>query len=276
MHKFIKVLVISIITFFLCGTNFTASSRAQNVPQTPVGYTERVSVASDGAEGNLASHSSSISANGRYVAFASEASNLVPGDTNNYCETDGDGTPDDNCMDVFVKDRLTGETTRVSVASIGIEGNNSSGDPAISADGRFVAFISMASNLVAEDSNSYDQDIFVHDRQTGETSLVSVSSTGIQQYVWSYSPAISADGRYVAFQSDHLVEWDINYFDDVFVHDRQTGETTLVSVSSSGEQGNNDSGYMISISGDGRYVAFNSNASNLVGEPYIYNNIVYS
>jgi Tol biopolymer transport system component len=215
------------------------------------GGTTRVSVDSAGNQGNAHSVYPAISADGRYVAFESDASNLVPGDTN--------GT-----TDVFVHDRQTGETTRVSVDSAGNQGNGGSFDPVISADGRYVAFYSGASNLVPGDTNGHG-DGFVHDRQTGETTLVTVDSAGNQGNDFSTVSAISADGRYVAFYSgaSNLVPGDTNGTWDVFVHDRQTGETTRVNVDSAGNEGNAQSAGAV-ISADGRYVAFESAASNLV------------
>jgi hypothetical protein len=160
-----------------------------------------------------------------------------------------------------------GDTTRVSVASDGTQGNSiywTGSSSRISADGRYVAFTSIADNLVAGDTNGVF-DIFVHDRQTGETKRASVSSSGGQGNGKSLLPSISADGRYVAFVSgaSNLVAGDTNYVNDVFVHDRQTGETKRVSVSSSGGQGKNGSSDP-DFSADGRYVAFESFASNLV------------
>jgi tricorn protease-like protein len=215
------------------------------------GETTRVSVASDGAQANGYSKFASISADGRYVAFYSYASNLVAGDTNGL-------------DDIFVHDRQSGETTRVSVASDGSQADNLSESSTISADGRYVAFTSQARNLVAADTNGSD-DIFVHDRQSGETSIVSLASDGTQANSDSYAPSISADGRYVAFVSkaSNLATGDTNWDDDIFVHDRQTGETTRVSVASDGTQANSES-YNASISDDGRYVAFESYAGNLV------------
>jgi len=215
------------------------------------GETTRVSIASDGTEGTDSSWRPSASADGRFVAFYSYASNLVAGDTNGYA-------------DIFVHDRQTGETTRVSVASGGDEGNGSSENRSISADGLFVAFDSYSSNLVAGDTNG-ERDVFVHDRQTGQTTRVSVASDGAQGNSYSYCPSISADGLFVAFQSDasNLVPGDTNTAADIFVHDRDTGDTTRVSVAAGGDEGNNSSGYP-SISGDGRFMAFYSSASNLV------------
>jgi Tol biopolymer transport system component len=213
--------------------------------------TTRVSVSSAGEQGNNASYYPSISADGRYVAFESAASNLVPGDTN-------------GCDDVFVHDRQTAATTRVSVSSAGDQGNYGSRYPSVSSDGRYVAFDSLATNLVPGDTNG-KYDVFIHDRQTGATTRVSVSSAGDQGNSHSSDPLISADGRYVAFDglATNLVPGDTNGYGDVFVHDRQTGATTRVSVSSAGAQGNGSSSYP-SISADGRYVAFESSATNLV------------
>jgi Tol biopolymer transport system component len=214
------------------------------------GTTERVSVDSAGIQGSASSFTPSISADGRFVAFASRATNLVPGDTN---------TSDD----VFVHDRQTGTTERVSVDSAGTEGNGPSVDPAISADGRFVAFISIATNLVPG-GTSGRWHVFVRDRQTGITEQVSVDSAG-NQGDWSYDPAISADGRFVAFQSyaTNLVPGDTNGAGDVFVHDRQTRTTERLSVDSAGTGGNGLS-VNPSISADGRFVVFYSYATNLV------------
>jgi hypothetical protein len=160
-------------------------------------------------------------------------------------------------------------TTRVSVHSDGTQANGHSYDPSTSADGRYVAFESYATNLVVNDTNGWG-DIFVHDRQTGTTSRISVDSSGTQGNDDSYHPSISADGRFVAFHSyaTSLVTGDTNGSWDVFVHDRQTGTTARVSVHSAGTQCNGDS-YYPSISADGRFVAFYSEATNLVtGDTY--------
>jgi len=256
------------------------------------GTTELVSIDSSGIPGNGSSSSPAISADGRYVAFASDASNLVQSDTNvcgyclySYrpCRTDSDCRADDlgcidntpgACLDVFVHDRLTGATERVSVDSGGGEGNDVSGAPAISADGRFVAFESDARNLVPGRTNRASH-VFVHDRTTGSTERVSVNSSGGQGNGDSFAADISADGRYVAFESyaSNLVAGDTNEIEDGFVHDRTTGITERVTVDSNGVQANAAStgvfaigslGVLPRISADGRYVAFHSYGTNLV------------
>ena len=218
-----------------------------------LGSTERVSVDSGGVQGNDDSYVSSISADGRYVAFESLASNLVAGDTNGH-------------IDVFVRDRLSGTTERVSVDSSGVQGNGDGFVASISADGRYVVFGSDSTNLVAGVTNG-NWDVFVRDRQLGTTELVSMDSGGVQGNDESdaYDGSVSADGRYVAFVSraSNLVPGDTNGITDVFVHDRQTGATERVSVTSAGAQvsGAIDNA---SISANGRFVAFDRAASNLV------------
>jgi Tol biopolymer transport system component len=215
-----------------------------------MGVTERVSVDSSGVEGNNDSYYGSISADGRYVAFMSLGSNLVSGDTN------GD-------YDVFIHDRQLGTTERVSVDSGGIQGNLESWFPSVSADGRYVAFMSLASNLVPGDLNG-GYDVFLRDRQSGTTERVSVGAQ-LGGGGFNAPPSISADGRYVAFKSgaDDLVPGDTNRYDDIFIRDRQNSTTERMSVDSGGLEANDDS-YRLSISADGSSVAFESLASNLV------------
>ena len=203
--------------------------------------TERVSVASDGTEGND-SFEPVISADGRFVTYDSYASNLVPGDTN-------------NAIDVFVFDRQTNTIERVSVASDGTEPNiRQLSNPSISADGRFVAYTSDASNLVPGDTNG-GSDIFVFDRQNNTTERVSVASDGTEATgnfdFGSIVPEISADGRFVAYSSDatNLVPGDTNDGSDVFVFDRQTNTTQRVSVASDGTEGNGQQRRARDISG---------------------------
>src|SRR5205814_1576225 len=159
--------------------------------------------------------------------------------------------------DVFVRDRLTGTTERVSVSSAGGAADRRGGTPAISADGRFVAFSSDATNLVGRDTNGAI-DVFVHDRMTGMTERVSVDSTGAQANAASieqFCAALSSDGRFVAFESDatNLVPGDTNGVADVFVRDRLTATTERVSVDSAGAQANDRSDFP-AISADGSVV----------------------
>lgn len=291
------------------------------------GVTERVSVGLNGSESNGQSGGPSISDDGRYVAFESEATNLT--------------TPDGPGIDSFVFDRTTGQTELVGLSPSGALPNGSgtagphisgdgrtvafwsggfaddtTNDPAlfggginfgnvyirdliedqtelvsrthsgqrstsvttyrsvvdISADGRFVAFDSRRHDLVSDDNNT-SVDVFVVDRDTGLIERVSVASDGTEGNWASYDPSISADGRYVAFFSfaSNLVPTDTNQSGktanvggDVFVHDRQTGETERVSVSSAGEEGNLGGEDFPTISPDGRYVSFMSISGNLV------------
>jgi Tol biopolymer transport system component len=154
---------------------------------------------------------------------------------------------------------------RVSVGPNGVEGNNDSLFPAISAHGRFVAFESDAANLEPNDTNG-SSDVFVRDRQTGRTTRVSVGAGGAQGNAGSIGAGISADGRYVTFDSNatNLVPGDTNDLGDVFVHDRQTSRTTRVSVTARGAQAAGGNSANPAISADGRHVAFNSHAANLV------------
>jgi Tol biopolymer transport system component len=215
--------------------------------------TTRVSVSSDGIEGNKASYWPFISSDGRYVTFTSEADNLDAQDAN------GVG-------DIFVHDRQTGETKMISRAVDDTAGNDLSFWSSISTDGRYVAFMSNATNLVQSDMND-SWDVFLRDRQTGQTSLVSLGYDGSQANSQSEYPVISADGRYVAFASDatNIVEGDTVGYRDVFEYDREIGKTFRLSVANDGTQA--DAGtqaFVISISADGQYVAFPSLATNLV------------
>ena len=212
-----------------------------------------MSVSSSGRQGNDYSGAGglAISAKGRFVAFGSSASNLVPGDTNGF-------------EDVFVHDRRSGRTERVSVSTTGKQGNNLSMSPSISANGRFVTFNSDASNLVPGDANG-TIDVFIRDRKLGTTELISISSSGQQGNGFNSGGAISADGRFVAFdtQADNLVPGDTNGHNDVFVRDRLKGTTERVSISSQGVQGN-DLSDDAALSANGRFVVFQSYATNLV------------
>lgn len=231
------------------------------IARAAIGDLFRVSVRSNGDQANNVSFNPAISGNGRYVAFASRANNLVDGDTNAV-------------MDIFVYDRQTGQTTRVSRASDGGEANFESFRPAISADGRYVAFCSYATNLTANDANNVP-DAFLHDRQTGTTTLVSrsvfnrpgndISCKPHSDITRHIGPAISADGRYVFFESfaSDLIGNDNNSKSDIFRYDHVTGAIIRVSEDSNGFEANGNSSYP-AISTDGFIVAFQSDASNLV------------
>ena len=208
-----------------------------------LGTTERVSVASDGAQGNFASDvygGQAISADGRFVLFESDATNLVPGDTNHV-------------TDVFVRDRRTGTTERLSVSTSGVEGNGSSHLGSISPDGGFVAFSSVASNFVTVDPPDWTSDVFVRDRAAGTTEAV--TDEGVN---WDgLSPAISTDGRFVAYLAERYQEWEI------YLRDRRTGELEHLSRTYFGERVNGPCGGPV-ITPDGRHVAFEAFATNLV------------
>ncbi|MFH8406562.1 TolB family protein [Streptomyces sp. NPDC018019] len=212
--------------------------------------TERVGVAADGTQGNGFSGAPALSANGRFVAFTSEATNLGPSDTNGH-------------QDVYVKDLRTGKVGLASVGSTGTPGDGLSGSPGISADGRYVAFYSSATNLVPGDTNG-EGDVFVHDRRTGRTTSPTAGAGrspygfGVQNF------ALSGSGRHLAFGSyrPDLVPGDTNERLDVFVHDVQKETTERVSVASDGTQGDGASGFP-SISADGRRVGFTSKATHL-------------
>jgi Tol biopolymer transport system component len=214
------------------------------------GATVRLSVDSAAAEGDGASRDVKISADGRFVAFASDATNLVADDTNGF-------------QDVFVHDRVTGATTRVSVGSAGEEGDAQSASPVISADGHYVAFTSDATNLVPGDTNA-SSDIFVHNLLTGRTIRVSVDSAGVESNGPGNGAAISGDGRFVVFSSDafNLVPGDTNGMTDIFIRDQKAGTTSRVSVDAAGSEADASSS-LPAISADGRFVAFVSDATNL-------------
>jgi Tol biopolymer transport system component len=220
------------------------------------GTTHRVSVASDGSEADSGSGGLAISDDGRFVLFASDASNLVPGSTT---------------RDLFMRDRVLGTTEQVDIATDGAQANSFVRGADMSADGRFVAFVSAADNLVPNDTNGRE-DLFVRDRFAGTTERASVTSAGVEVALGAgeSAPSMSADGRFVAFTSlaPDLVSDDTNNAEDVFVRDRLLGTTTIWSTNLTGAEGQSPSFYALSVdprlSADARYVSFWSQAENLV------------
>ncbi|HET6791331.1 MAG TPA: hypothetical protein VFI35_07065 [Actinomycetota bacterium] len=213
--------------------------------------TVRVSLSSREAQGNEHSQDTVISADGVSIVFLSSASNLVPRDTNGV-------------TDVFVRDRVGGTTRRLSLNSTQVQANGPSDLPTVSAKGRFVAFRSEATNLVGGDGNMVS-DVFLRDRQVSTTKRVSLSTAGAGGDNGSNDPSISANGRYVAFSSDasNLVEDDTNLSQDIFIRDRINRTTRRVSLSAVGGEGDGGS-FDPEISGDGRFVVFESNSTDLL------------
>lgn len=212
--------------------------------------------------GDANSSEPAISGDGRFVAFTSEATNLLKSSTFG--------------RNVFLKDTDNGVMTLVSVNPEGEEGNGDSGQPSISDDGRLVAFASDASDLADADDNDVCLnasganvncgDIFLREIETGTTTLVSADAAGNQGDAASDDPALSGDGRFVAFTSEaaNLAAGDDNGATDVFVKDTMSGELKVVSAGEDGVPGNGAS-RNAAISADGRFVAFASEATDLVG-----------
>jgi Tol biopolymer transport system component len=256
------------------------------------GLTSRVSVGIQAQPGDAGSYLPSVSRDGRYVAFRSDAANLVPGDDNaasdafvrdltsgttvriplvapargvNDLVISADGShlayatglaPDGATYGVHVRHLGTGSTRLVSVGPAGQLADDTASDVSISADGSVVAFTSSAANLVPDDTNG-TQDVFTHDTRTGHTQRVSVGNRGAQLWDSSRSPALSADGRVVAFTSRDtgIVPDDTNDSEDVFVHDLRSRRTVLASIDAAGRRGLGYS-WEPSLSADGRFVAF--------------------
>jgi len=244
------------IAFESAAGNFVAGDTNGNfdifMKDRQTGAITRVSTSPTEAQANGNSFTPSISGDGRFVAFQSFATNLLPNTSN--CIANG-------C--IFVKDRTTGALTRVDVATAG-QPNGATGNPNISGNGRFVAFQSAATNLVAGDVNGH-VDVFVRDVQAGRTVLASVTGT-TQGNGDSTQPSISADGRFVAFSSlaDNLVPGDSNGTSDVFRRDLVNQITDAVSFTSTSRGGVTGNGASDAphISGDGLVVVFRSFATN--------------
>lgn len=216
-----------VVLFVVAGAIFAAPAHAI------AGFQRVITADANGSSGD-----SSTSRTGRYLAFASDASNLVPND------------PNGDLSDIFLIDTLTDAVTLVTAG-----GDDGSFRPKISRDGRFVAFTSTASNLVANDPNGAGMDVFVYDRQTGITSIETPGSNGNHRGL-----SISGDGRYLAFSSaaSNLVAFDPNGIgSDVFLLDRMAGSVRLVTP------GSDQMSFETSLSDDGTVLAFASSATNL-------------
>ena len=220
----------------------------------------RISLGVNGTQSNSGSTSPAISQDGRHVAFESMATNLVANDTS-------------GSQDIFVHDRMTATTVRVSVGANGVAANSHCLHPAISGDGRFVVYVSAANNLTGDDTNTVT-DVFLHDRDpdqnsvfdenNGTTTRISPSGAAAAGSNSNF-PSISRNGQYVAYSSFDatLVSSDSNSRQDIFVYTMQSGVTERVSIANGGQQGDGESTFT-SLSDDGRYVAFISAATNLV------------
>jgi Tol biopolymer transport system component len=245
------------------GTSNTMNFTINPVPAGAVGVIERSSIANDFTQGDQGSEEVSINSDGRFVAFSSDATTLVPNDTNGF-------------TDLFLRDTCIGapagcvpSVIRLSVATAGTQADGISNAPAISANGRYVAFVSDADNLVSGDTNQFE-DVFVRDTCFGaapgcvvSTVRVSLNTDGSQILLENAEPAISADGRFVAFASG-MSDFYYGANFNVFVRDTCTGapagcqpSTTLISALPNGQPGSIDSEIPV-ISSDGRFVAFES------------------
>jgi hypothetical protein len=254
----------------------TFTSDATNlVPQSPgnfqsdvfvkdrrTGALDLVSVSSQGAEGNRSSGGfispAPITPDGRFVVFDSDAFNLVPGDTNNL-------------TDVFLRDRTLHTTTRISVSGGGVQSNGSSSVKAISADGRYVMFLSRATNLVANDTNGSATDVFIRDTAAGTTTLVSTRRDGTQVSDDTVGWDISNDGRLVLFSSlGRYTSDDRNPDTDAFVKDLRTGTVERVDLTNAGKDFPGGTDFApVAMSADGRFVAFNAAPRNQLAQIYV-------
>ena len=216
------------------------------------GVVRRASVGTAGQQADGSTWDARVSDDGRYVAFTSDATNLVPGDTNDH-------------VDVFVRDLVAGTTVRVNVGPEGAQADSSTYGVTMSADGSRVAFVSSATTLVPDDTND-TYDAFVADVNAGTVTRVSTHSDGTEGNGDVLDAMISGNGRHVAFTSEasNLVADDTNDGADLFVHDLATSQTTRENVSSTEGQADNPGILGMSISDDGGVVVFDSAAGNLV------------
>ena len=231
------------------------------------GDTTLVSFSHTGTAAIGMSHPATSNADGRYVAFNSGATNLIAG-----------ADPYDYFSNIYVRDRMTGEVVQVDVSPAGATANGDSSSvfwnpPVISADGRYVAFSSFASNLAANDGSGVVEDVFLRDLQTGTTTLISVNQSGVQLNAYSFYPSISADGRYVAFESaaTNVIPGDTQFNRETYVRDTLLNTTSHVSINSDGLPCLRDwppcgDSHDPSLSADGRFVVFSSSEYLVAGE----------
>ncbi len=215
------------------------------------GAVERVSLPASGGQANAASSQPVISGDGRFVVFVSAATNLVPGVTTEQAE-------------IYLYDRLNVSLQWVSAPLNGSENDGLSEEPAISADGNWVAFSSTSTQLVPNDTLGR-RDIFLWNRPSSALERVNVTQAGDEAQSSSYAPALSADGRFIVFRShaSNLVAGDTNYMGDIFLRDNLNGTLQRVNLSTTGEQAGGPSDEP-AISADGRFIVFRSHATNLV------------
>jgi Tol biopolymer transport system component len=265
-----RVVSMAILQGVSIGLNSGAGDGDQEIPGQPVPEPEpdgfprttgggligttaidRPSIAFDGQQGDAGSSLGVVTTDGNHIAFASSATNLVADDTNDKA-------------DIFVRDRATAWTSRISVATSGAQANDASTGPAMSADGRYVVFESDATNLVANDTNAR-RDIFLRDRQLNTTTRLSTSTIGAEPNGDCDRPRISADGRFVVFESDatNLVGEDANAGRDIFLRDRHANHLTRVSLTAAGAEASGASSDA-TISDDGSIICFTSDAPDLV------------
>jgi len=242
------------IAFDSWASNLAANSEDGGVfvRDTTGGTTTSAAVRMDGTSDDAAD-SPAISGDGRFVAFASDSTGLVTGGNSNFVQ-------------IFLRDRTAGTTTRISTKPNGAQATDESASPSINSDGRFVAYESDSPGLVTGDLNEWT-DVFVRDRTLNTTKRVSLTNAGAEAELGGESPSISGDGRFVAFLShEQMVPQDTDTFRDVYVRDQVLMTTTRVSVTNAGAASNGGSGEP-HISQNGRYVVFTSSATNLDGQP---------